>query len=865
MGMTRVLILLYAAVGLCSCRSVSVSGGPLLRVEGQPLSIRCDVSDYEGPREQDFEWTVTRETKTINVISTFDPAFSDRSLQDRIKTGDISIARLADNVVELRIQEAQISDSATYRCSTPSTDSVISGNYEASVQLQVVPNTLIVAPDPPTPVVPEGGSIRLQCSVSRSFIPGIFLSITWSVKNRSSLLEDLLTFGPDMSVTVDTVSSQRYTDGGMRLEMGNGVSHSLVLSGVTQADQGLYMCTASLWTREQGIWSRIQEKSMEMGDVTVTPAVNSLSVHVQNDSTLSTGDSLVLLCSVMVSGASAVDLDVTWLQNDTHVLGHLSRDGVQTDSSSSRAVDVKRLGKWDYQLKIQDVETSDGGLYTCKVNVWIQRDAGRWYKAAEKISDPVRVHVIKHNPEYTAVLSSSVTAKFSGDPTELECKVMNVSNLRSGRLGVSWLYRDLQPNGTPGSTQTVASLDENGTLVPGRAFKSRVEAGLITATRAEPFMFKLRLLHTTDADAGEYMCVVSAWIPSPHGHWKKVAEHLTPAVKVSFANKRPVLGVVARRLREATAVGSTFEMSCQASVQNLPSGSAFSISVLSEESVGASGRRRASLDPDLLLKLEDVGEPARSHSLMLLKTKKTEFEFRIPAVRLSDRGFYYCEMKAWTRQIGDEWVEVAKGLSNKVQIAFTHKGPTFDVSISSDVSSVFPWETVKMECDVSVSGTSPSADDVAYELKWFLSRLRGSSSPTLLASMDRWGVVRKSPRNDSSDCSLERLEARRFALSVHNTQDSDAGDYHCSVTPWVRSSVSGVWSRAAEISSQRVFLNVRFALWSSMKLPLLYGICASATVGVVSLILGLVCAHCCCKTSTPATPRSRKLMELEMD
>lgn len=142
------------------------------------------------------------------------------------------------------------------------------------------------------------------------------------------------------------------------------------------------------------------------------------------------------------------------------------------------------------------------------------------------------------DPEYTAVLSSSVNAKFSGDPTELECKVMNVSNLRSGRLGVSWLYRDVQPGGAPGSTQTVTSLDENGTLVPGRAFKSRVEAGLITATRAEPSMFKLRLLHTTDADAGEYMCAVTAWIPSPHGHWKKVAEHLTPAVKVSFANKR---------------------------------------------------------------------------------------------------------------------------------------------------------------------------------------------------------------------------------------------------------------------------------------------------------------------------------------
>lgn len=33
-------------------RVVTVSPGPLIRVEGQPVSIRCDVKEYGGPREQ---------------------------------------------------------------------------------------------------------------------------------------------------------------------------------------------------------------------------------------------------------------------------------------------------------------------------------------------------------------------------------------------------------------------------------------------------------------------------------------------------------------------------------------------------------------------------------------------------------------------------------------------------------------------------------------------------------------------------------------------------------------------------------------------------------------------------------------------
>lgn len=38
--------------GGCWARVVTVSPGPLIRVEGQPVSIRCDVREYGGPREQ---------------------------------------------------------------------------------------------------------------------------------------------------------------------------------------------------------------------------------------------------------------------------------------------------------------------------------------------------------------------------------------------------------------------------------------------------------------------------------------------------------------------------------------------------------------------------------------------------------------------------------------------------------------------------------------------------------------------------------------------------------------------------------------------------------------------------------------------
>lgn len=111
--------------------------GPLVRVEGQSVSIRCDVSNYEGPREQDFEWSlVLGGESAVQLVSTFDHTFTDATMLDRVNSGDISIKKLSDDAAELTIKKVRASDSATYRCSTPSTDSSYSGNYHADVELK---------------------------------------------------------------------------------------------------------------------------------------------------------------------------------------------------------------------------------------------------------------------------------------------------------------------------------------------------------------------------------------------------------------------------------------------------------------------------------------------------------------------------------------------------------------------------------------------------------------------------------------------------------------------------------------------------------------------------------------------------------
>ncbi|XP_062384308.1 prostaglandin F2 receptor negative regulator [Sardina pilchardus] len=878
-SLLKILCTVCLAFGVTLGREVTVPAGPLLRVEGQSVALPCSVANYEGPSEQDFDWMLVKgdaatALDTVQIISTFDTSFTDVSLRERVASGDILIKRLADNKVELKIKEVKVSDSATYRCKTPSTDTLIVGNYQADVELRVIPNSLVVEPRPPAPVIPEGGTVGLFCNASWDHTLGTQLSVTWSARKGVATLEDLLTFGPDGAVAVTDAAAQRYASGGLRLDLHRKGTYGLVLTGAAPADQGVYVCTAREWTREGGAPYKLQQKRTDIGHVSITPTAQSLNVSAHGSTALTTGDTLTLSCLVGADDYSLLGLEVAWLAAGSRVLARMDRDGVVNGSGTDplASAGMRRVREGEFRLVLPAVETSDAGMYLCQVRAWVRLSGGGWYQAAEKTSNQLQVRVTHLDTDFSVLFSALATPRLPGDPAELECRVTNVTHLRDGRFAVSWHHTAAPAHlASPGATTaaqrsvTIGSLDANGALAPGPRHRRRLDAGLVAVTREEPLTFKLRLLQTGEMDLGEYSCSVSVWTPGRHGVWESAVDQQTAPFKLSFAMKSPTLRVVARRVREATLSGATFEMSCQVMAENLR-GPAYSVLIHSQATPSSPQRRIASLSPEAVARLEDWSEPGRQDSVVLLRTGPHEFSFRLQGVQVSDRGYYSCEVSAWTKQPGEmDWTKAVRSESNRVQISFEHTGPSFGISISSDSTSVYPWETAKMECAMSVSGTPPNPDDMAFELRWFLTRLRGADNPVLLATMDRHGVVKTSPRNDSSDVSVERLGARSYGLSVYGTQDNDTGEYHCAATPWLRSPTTGAWSQAPALTSARVFLNVKFALGDSMKLPLLYGVCAAGFMGLLSLLLGLICARCCCR-NTAYTPRPRtKLMELEMD
>ncbi|XP_061154515.1 prostaglandin F2 receptor negative regulator [Syngnathus typhle] len=885
-----VLALLWATLMFDGCwaRVVTVPPGPLIRVESQPVSIRCDVNDYMGPREQDFEWVMSREAngQRMKIISTFDATYSHGSFSKRVASGDISVMRLQDNVVELKIAEAKSQDAGFYWCQTPSTDSVSSGNYEAQVQLLVIPNTLKVSPQSPPSVIPEGSDVTLSCNVTRELTQPTYLAVTWSLK-RGGTSEDILTFGPQGDVVTGAKYTRRYADGAIRLAPGKNGLFELVISRVTTSDEGIYQCNGTEWTHENGgKWIQIVGSAKEMGAVAVTPTGQSLTVKASSSSSppsanlhLTPNDKLTLLCSVAADNLPSLSLEVSWLANGRDIIT-MERSGVVISNMSAGSAQgnhgeasIERTGANQYRLAVRQVSTEDGGAYACRIRAFIEKGGkssgggGRWHMAAEKTSSPVMVKVSQIKTSFELDIETIVHPQMTGEPTELACHVTNITHLPlGGRLGVTWEHIPLPGAASePQASQSVGSTDGYGNLLPGAMYSDRLESGTMALSKIQPNTFKLRFLRTQEIDMGQYVCAVSAWSIDNQGDAVKTAEHQSLPLTVRWDTKRPSLNVVAKRVREASVGGATFEMSCTVVTQNLGE-AGYSVLVQSQESPESNVRTIMTLSPDSVVQHGGATDPNRRDSLVLTKSGPAEFRFRLGGVQLSDRGFYWCDITAWTKQQpGQTWTRATSAESNKVKIDFQENGPSFSIAIHSDTSTVYPWQTAKMKCSLRISGSSPKTDHLAYEIRWFFTRLRGGQTTTQVASVDRFGVVRKEDRNSSSDVSIEREDTHSYTLNVHGAHDSDSGEYHCVVTPWYLSASTGAWTQAGELTSSRIFLTVRFAVWESLKLPLLYGVSASIGVGLFSLVLGLVCAQCCCRDMAH-TPRSRnKLMDLEMD
>uniref|UniRef100_A0A8C1W4L8 Immunoglobulin superfamily, member 8 n=1 Tax=Cyprinus carpio TaxID=7962 RepID=A0A8C1W4L8_CYPCA len=449
----------------CVCREVTLPAGPLYRVAGFSLSLPCAVSGYEGPRTQDFEWYLYREDaggQQIGVVSTRDTGFPYAPFQSRVQAGEVRVERDSGDKARLIIQRLRPDDQGRYECYTPSTDTRFLGNYSSSVVVKVIPDTLLITHSrilSGQPII-EGTELQLTCAASVQSDQHTHVSVTFGVrgsKGAESLghnLREIISIDRELRVTPGRSATyrRRYGDGEISVEKRRGDGgrdqYVMKMSALAPEDSGSYFCEAAQWIRDpDGTWERLAQRTMELGNLTVQPLAETLSVRsnllglfpvvyagrrtpapespatitqrsewvtvslkteevrvsasidLSRRPLLKRGSTVTLLCNVSVQTSGASRVEVQWLQQPAlseHsgrlLLATLSYNGLTHIYSNGSDVSVDRVSAGVFRLRIFSAAEEDQGLYQCRAQVWAQDPRGGWYSSGAT-AESVTVHL----------------------------------------------------------------------------------------------------------------------------------------------------------------------------------------------------------------------------------------------------------------------------------------------------------------------------------------------------------------------------------------------------------------------------------------------------------------------------------------
>ncbi|XP_041336220.1 prostaglandin F2 receptor negative regulator isoform X3 [Pyrgilauda ruficollis] len=660
------LLLVLLLLAFCRGRIVRVPKGPLIRVVGTEVAIPCSVSDYDGPSEQNFDWEFSRDTDFVRIVSTWDSTFTSEEYQKRVGRGDIKLRRSSNDAVELVIRNIQPADQGRYKCSTPSTDATVQGNYDAEVQVKVISDGLSVsgskARSSTSLRLSEGDSFKLRCSATTTSPEHTHLHVTWQIKSGSSW-RDILSLTHEGKFQPGPGYEERYRSGDIRLDTGANDTYRLSVSQASSADGGAYRCLVSEWVRgADGSWQKIQEKSVEIATVSIQRTALDVVISTSNVS-VTERDSLDLTCNITTDRSGIFQAEVMWYfsaspddtLSDAQLLLSMDHDSVVSDST---LISLSHVDRNSYRLLVRDVDVEDSGYYFCEAAIWVPLHNGSWHKVVERTSAPVSVVVTALEPDYDVFLNASKTPKFSDDPTELNCRITNVQDTEANiRFTVSWYYRQRLPGDDVVAEELLASMDADWTLLLGDRGRERIQNGEIILSKKSADTFSLRIQWTSESDRGDYFCVISAWSRHRNNSWVKSKDVTSASVNVFWATQGPVFNVSVHSDSPTIYQGEVADLLCIVTTEGMPlepDDMSFDVSWFAVRSFALDR------EPILLASLDRRGIVTQSRrngssELSLERISPLEFRLRVHGCEDHDFGNHYCVVTPWVRSATGVW------------------------------------------------------------------------------------------------------------------------------------------------------------------------------------------------------------------
>ncbi|NXX25477.1 IGSF2 protein, partial [Nicator chloris] len=783
-------------------RQVTVQEGPLYRTEGSHVTLWCKVSGYQGPAEQNFQWSIylpSAPEREVQIVSTVDPSFPYAIYTQRVRGRGIFVERLQGDAVLLHITELQERDAGQYECHTPNTDERYFGSYSAKTDLSVIPDTLSVSMAPQALTLTEGDAAELTCEVSKSTAQHTHLSVGWYLLQGAGedRAEEILTLSKDFILKPGPSYEQRFLEGDVQLNKVGNTTYKLVISGVKPSDQGQLYCEAAEWIEDPDkTWKDISRKQTERTSLAVVSQGRDLTVDIAAaERSLSEGDTLQLRCVLGAPKSSSRHFEVIWLLNEMEVArvdphGVLIWEEEYEERAKLGQLRAFKPSNTVYVLTIHEVGMKDKGAYQCSVSE--MKTPGDLHNIQTNVSSGIQVNVKPIGYHMRLSVSTSTPRVTAGDPLILHCEVQGAA----GPVSLRWWHL---PPQHPGRRVLVATMEQDGTLGLGSAYRDGDTRGSLRLEKESPGTFTLVIPSTLgEDDGGQYRCEATQW--SRGRNWTAKGE---AAVAVS---SMAGLGLHAT-LRSRTATvryGQSFELFCQVNASYTLEEVPASVRWLFQPSQPMGPLQQlVQVFPSGTV----VWGTAQPHfqGKAQLEKADTSFRLHIHSALPANEGTYQCEVQVWRRNTLPPGQPAASTSSNAVGIKVVLPESKLQVA-TKDSSVEIASSNAAIECRIVFAQNNSQ-----FAVTWYLLPPLADARPLQIVranynSILEYGPEFSSPAQKSRFLS-QRVSSSIFQLQILSANLGDQGRYYCVVEEWLWL-VHG-WYKLGEGTSGRTTLKFK--------------------------------------------------------
>uniref|UniRef100_A0A8B9UMC2 Immunoglobulin superfamily member 3 n=1 Tax=Anas zonorhyncha TaxID=75864 RepID=A0A8B9UMC2_9AVES len=766
-------------------RHVAVQEGPLYRTEGSHVTLWCKVSGYQGPAEQNFQWSIylpSAPEREVQIVSTADPSFPYAIYTQRVHSREIYVERVQGDAVLLHIKELQDRDAGEYECHTPNTDERYFGSYSAKMNLVVIPDSLRVTAVPQTLHKVERDSLELKCEVAKSTAQHSHVSIAWYRQRGGEAPVEVISLSRDFVLRAGGSYAQRQATGDVRLDKVGETTSKLTIYNLHPSDQGEFYCEAAEWIQDPDkSWYAMTRKRSQGTIVNVQATDKEFSVRLETEKrTYIVGEPVEFRCILEAQNVPDRYFSISWAFNSSLIasLGPNAVPVLNNEFAQREALGQLKVAKESdnvFVLKIYRLRLEDSGKYNCRVTEREKTVTGDFIDKESKRPKNIPITVLPLKTSISLEIINNASSVLEGESLRFGCNVRSGVGPQS-RLSVAWQLVDKQNR-----RSEIVRLDRDGTLQPGPSYAERSSYGGIQMEQVRPGSFTLEIFNSIRADEGHYECRVAEWTRTLDGEWQMVGERHA-GTPVSITPLEAGFAVTAISRTPGVTYNESFDLQCIIK-PHYPSWVPVSVTWRFQPAGSTEFHDLVTFTRDGGVQWGDRYMGFRTRTAIEKAESSNNVRLSISRASDTEAGKYQCVAELWRKNYNSSWTRLADRTSNLLEIRVLR--PVTKLQTSPDSHFAVLWYVHK-----------PSDADGKLILK------------TTHSSAFEYGTYAE------EEGLRGRLQFERsasgglFSLTVQRAEVRDSGSYYCHVEEWLLSP-NHAWYKLAEEVSGRTEVTVK--------------------------------------------------------